>query len=175
MLLSHELPPLLLLLLLLPLQIQQAEAGDSSSSSSSSASSMHIRRRRRKAVARAAAGFNSSSSSSSSVLYGLYNRPRIAVRRRYKQHTRPAFGSTSSTTASQQVAVAVLPAAAAAPLPAGLPPGRDNSSSSRDDGWQALWGQPPLPLAIADAKAVYGQQHSINEKNWMPFVWQVGI
>jgi hypothetical protein len=66
-----------------------------------------------------------------------------------------------------------------------LPPGRSgsssgssssssSSSSSDDAGWQALWGQPPLPLAISDAKAVYGQQHSINEKNWMPFVWQVG-
>jgi hypothetical protein len=68
-------------------------------------------------------------------------------------------------------------------LPAGLPPGRgssssssggsSSSSSSEDAGWQALWGQPPVALAIADAKAVYGQQHSINEKNWMPFVWQV--
>ncbi|WIA44576.1 hypothetical protein OEZ86_007300 [Tetradesmus obliquus] len=47
-----------------------------------------------------------------------------------------------------------------------------SSSSGDDGGWRALWGQPPLPLAIADAKAVYGQQHSVNEKNWMPFVWQ---
>jgi hypothetical protein len=31
-----------------------------------------------------------------------------------------------------------------------------------------------VPLAVADVKAVYGLQHSINEKNWMPFVWQVG-
>jgi hypothetical protein len=57
-----------------------------------------------------------------------------------------------------------------------LPPGSgsSSSSSSEDAGWRAFWGQPPVPLAIADAKAVYGQQHSINEKNWMPFVWQVG-
>jgi hypothetical protein len=116
--------------------------------------------------------------------HGRYSRLRFGVRRRYKQHTRPAFGSTTGSTSQQAEAVGfVLPAAAAAaaPLPSDLPPGRgsssnsgSSSSSSEDAGWQSLWGQPPVALAIADAKAVYGQQHSINEKNWMPFVWQVG-
>jgi hypothetical protein len=29
-----------------------------------------------------------------------------------------------------------------------------------------------VPLSLTDAKAVYGRQHSISEKNWMPFIWQ---
>eukprot|EP00878_Enallax_costatus_P006535 GHUV01006852.1.p1 GENE.GHUV01006852.1~~GHUV01006852.1.p1 ORF type:complete len:812 (+),score=281.02 GHUV01006852.1:993-3428(+) len=38
--------------------------------------------------------------------------------------------------------------------------------------WEAYWGHAPVGLAISDAKAVYGREHSINEKNWMPFVWE---
>uniref|UniRef100_A0A383V4I4 Uncharacterized protein n=1 Tax=Tetradesmus obliquus TaxID=3088 RepID=A0A383V4I4_TETOB len=159
-----------------PPGVTWSEKPKSSSSSSSSSSSGRPRRLTQVPPAAAPAA-TVSSSSSSSAAGGLYRRHRTAVRRRYKQHTRPAFSST--TNAGQQSAGLVLPtatAAAAAPLPAGLPPVQKSSSSSSssgdDGGWRALWGQPPLPLAIADAKAVYGQQHSVNEKNWMPFVWQ---
>lgn len=38
--------------------------------------------------------------------------------------------------------------------------------------WEAYQRRAPVGLVISDAKAVYGHEHSITEKNWMPFVWE---
>lgn len=49
---------------------------------------------------------------------------------------------------------------------------KHNGDTHEPDTWDKYWGHAPVSLAISDAKAVYGHDHSISEKNWMPFLWQ---
>lgn len=46
------------------------------------------------------------------------------------------------------------------------------TSMQGSDAWAAWTGAQPVPLVLSDAAAVYGKGYAINEKNWMPFVYE---